>query len=271
MGQLFTWCSPWPTKDFRVGVISHTLDFGGSSSFSSEEYIFILLVMSNQLVLAPSTSLKLITHSSTEDEHYISSAITDFFLICGDPLQQRIFIFHNYGILPQLRNSSTTTEFFHNCGFSSFSSAYLKSDWSSGQGSAIRIPLRSVVFRVWWTILDQVPAFHQQVMCLCFQVKRLDSTWQFYSRNHVLSDLNCEAWIHRTMLPAEGVQFGISARAGGGVPGNNWGTTQHALPRNPFSLLWWERRRRRLRTLVSRSTWGHRVQGGPWAGSWSEW
>ena len=76
MGQLFTWCSPWSTKDFRVGVISHTLDFGGSSSFSSEEYIFILLVMSNQLVLAPSTSLKLITHSSTEDEHYISSAIT---------------------------------------------------------------------------------------------------------------------------------------------------------------------------------------------------
>ena len=68
--------STWPTKDFRVGVISYTLDFGGSSSFSSEEYTFTLLVMSNQLVLAQSTSLKLITHSSTEDEHYNSSATT---------------------------------------------------------------------------------------------------------------------------------------------------------------------------------------------------
>ena len=115
-------------------------------------------------------------------EHYNSSAITDFFLISGDLLQQRIFIFLNYGILPQSRNSSTITEFFHNCGFSSFSVVYLKSDWSSGQGSAIRIQLGPVVFRVWWTILDRVPAFHQQVMCFCFYVKRLDSTWQFHSR-----------------------------------------------------------------------------------------
>ena len=57
---------------------------------------------------------------SAVNEYYHSSAISDFFLIGGDSLQRRIFIFHNYGILPQLRNSSTITEFFHNCGFSSF-------------------------------------------------------------------------------------------------------------------------------------------------------
>ena len=71
--------------------------------------------------------------------------------------------FHSYGILPQLRNSSTIADFLL------FSAVYLKSDWSSGQSSEIRIPLSWVVFRVWWIILNSscVSPTSHMVMFLC--------------------------------------------------------------------------------------------------------